>query len=186
MHKQTRALGRERVGECWPVNDHTRRNAPTKNFRQLSSGAGTYTNTALARGTQRRHTGHFGWCVQSLAWDSEAIEVGGEVGGEDIGGGNTHEHGVRDATDSIYATVRTPVTSRVVRVQIALSSDHELHCWARPDCPHTATMALSAMRRPLGKRVDVQLPIVGYGGAGVMLGGKQPATERAAIGKICC
>jgi len=47
-------------------------------------------------------------------------------------------------------------------------------------------MALSAMRRPLGKRVDVQLPIVGYGGAGVMLGGKQPATERAAIGKICC
>lgn len=45
-------------------------------------------------------------------------------------------------------------------------------------------MALSAVRRALGKRIAVDLPIVGYGGAGIMLGGKKPVSERAGIGTL--
>jgi hypothetical protein len=44
-------------------------------------------------------------------------------------------------------------------------------------------MAFTSIRRALGRRVDFQLPVVGFGGAGIMLGGKEPVTDRAGIGE---
>ena len=74
--------------------------------------------------------------------------------------------------------------------QIPAHSEHpkvkriDLTLWTLLLAREKQSMALSAVRRALGKRIDVQLPIVGYGGAGIMLGGKKPVTERAGIGEL--
>lgn len=38
------------------------------------------------------------------------------------------------------------------------------------------------IRRALGRRINVDLPIIGFGGAGIMLGGKEPVDNRANLG----
>lgn len=43
-------------------------------------------------------------------------------------------------------------------------------------------MAFSTIRRALGRRISVELPIVGFGGAGIMLGGTNQVDHRSQIG----
>ena len=45
-------------------------------------------------------------------------------------------------------------------------------------------MAFSTIRRALGRRISVELPLVGFGGAGIMLGGTNAVDHRSQIGEF--